>query len=971
MSIDSNLYSRQIYVLGNDAMEKITKSTVLISGMDGLGIEVAKCLVLGGIKKLLIHDNQKISKKDLSSCYYYTESEIDKNRTEIILDKLRGLNPYVEINISDNFSKDSNDVELVIICNYENYSLDDIILINKNLRKSNKKMIMCSTIGMLGQIFCDFNENFKVTDTDGEEVKSGTVVEITPDKTSTEIIIEMAIDHNLDRNDKIKIKNPEEELITNINKIINSKKIQVENNKFFEKYLIEKSVTSTNFEQIKEHKIINFQDLETSLKDYDKVQSFNLYDPHHTKLCHQIFLDYHGKEKLSDPDYKDYLFWEKFKFTSNGNFCPIQSVIGSLVAQEGMKGVSGKFSPINQWLYFDEIDIIDPTNIIVDQNSRYYGQELIFGEEFQNKLKESKVFIVGSGAIGCEHIKNFGMMGVGNIVITDMDTIEKSNLNRQFLFRNHDIGRFKSEIAGREAMKMNPYIKVEVHKNKVGPETEVIYNEDFFNSLTCVANALDNVNARLFVDSLCIKYKKPLLESGTLGTKGNVQTIIPHLTETYGSQVDPPEKTVPFCTLKNFPYQIEHTIQYSRDYFQGLFVNIPEKINTYLDKKEKYLDTLTLLELEELYRDIEETANNIPNNLEDCVKYSHQLWYKLFNHQIKDLIKQFPENEVNDIGHKFWSGTKKFPQYTDWENSNEDDRNFIVACSILRSKLFGLEINQNDIDSLITKLDNSSIEYNEAGKKIGSNEEEQKKLDQERMNSIDRSQINEKIMNLGKKINSKLFINEFEKDDDTNFHINFVHSFSNLRANNYKIETVDVMTTKRIAGKIIPAIATTTSLVSGLVAIEFIKILKGKNKIEDYRNYFVNLALPLFTYSEPGPVQVNTLANGKFNFTLWDSFDFKDVKLQEIFGFFEKNYNINITMVNHGQKMLFSGFMSMTKAQARKEMRISEIYKEVYNQDPENKIIEISVVGEEITNDDKSDNDENNEIELPNCKVYI
>jgi molybdopterin/thiamine biosynthesis adenylyltransferase len=60
----------------------------------------------------------------------------------------------------------------------------------------------------------------------------------------------------------------------------------------------------------------------------------------------------------------------------------------------------------------------------------------------KNKLKNSKIFIVGSGAIGCEHLKNFGMMGVGNMVLTDMDTIEKSNLNRQFLFRNKDIGKF-------------------------------------------------------------------------------------------------------------------------------------------------------------------------------------------------------------------------------------------------------------------------------------------------------------------------------------------------------------------------------------------------------------------------------------------------------------------------------------------------------------------------------------------------
>lgn len=63
------------------------------------------------------------------------------------------------------------------------------------------------------------------------------------------------------------------------------------------------------------------------------------------------------------------------------------------------------------------------------------------------------------------------------------------------------------------------------------------------------------------MDQRCVLYQKPLLESGTLGTKGNVQVVVPHLTESYGSSRDPPEKEAPSCTVKNFPNQIQHTIQ--------------------------------------------------------------------------------------------------------------------------------------------------------------------------------------------------------------------------------------------------------------------------------------------------------------------------------------------------------------------------------------------------------------------------
>jgi ubiquitin-activating enzyme E1 len=114
---------------------------------------------------------------------------------------------------------------------------------------------------------------------------------------------------------------------------------------------------------------------------------------------------------------------------------------------------------------------------------------------------------------------------------------------------------------------------------------------------------------------------------------------------------------------------------------------------------------------------------------------------------------------------------------------------------------------------------------------------------------------------------------DFEKDDDTNHHVEFVTAASNLRAENYNIPIADAMKTKQIAGRIIPALATTTAVVAGLVSIELYKVVEANGKIskaplESFKNGFLNLAGPFYTFSEPGKAPIRKY--GTQEFTLWD-----------------------------------------------------------------------------------------------------
>jgi len=130
-----------------------------------------------------------------------------------------------------------------------------------------------------------------------------------------------------------------------------------------------------------------------------------------------------------------------------------------------------------------------------------------------DKLKHAKLFMVGAGAIGCELLKNYAMLGVGTgkaskgkeagrIVLTDPDIIEVSNLNRQFLFREQHLRKPKSQTAGAAAIYMNPDLKQNIiaRLDKVHDGTANIFTDKFFEEQTIVTNALDNVMARKYID---------------------------------------------------------------------------------------------------------------------------------------------------------------------------------------------------------------------------------------------------------------------------------------------------------------------------------------------------------------------------------------------------------------------------------------------------------------------------------------
>jgi hypothetical protein len=141
----------------------------------------------------------------------------------------------------------------------------------------------------------------------------------------------------------------------------------------------------------------------------------------------------------------------------------------------------------------------------------------------------------------------------------------------------------------------------------------------------------------------------------------------------------------------------------------------------------------------------------------------------------------------------------------------------------------------------------------------------------------------------------KLQVEEFEKDNDDNFHVDFIHAMTNVRATNYKLDEMDWITVKIKAGKIIPALATTTAAIAALQTIEVIRYLKD-SKIEDYKWTFLNLSVPSLGISEPAPAPKIKLGSSGLEVTVWDRWEFKapdrDVTLLEILEHLETTYKL-------------------------------------------------------------------------------
>ncbi|SCU79951.1 LADA_0B04214g1_1 [Lachancea dasiensis] len=197
--------------------------------------------------------------------------------------------------------------------------------------------------------------------------------------------------------------------------------------------------------------------------------------------------------------------------------------------------------------------------------------EKLLGADNYQKLRESRVLLVGAGGIGCELLKNLVLMGFGEIHVVDLDTIDLSNLNRQFLFRKRDIKQSKATTAIK-AIEHVSNSKLVAHRANI-MDVE-LFPLSWFHQFAVIFNALDNLEARRYVNQMAQFLQKPLLESGTAGFDGYIQPIIPGSTECFDCTTKETPKTFPVCTIRSTPSQPIHCIVWAKNFlFAQLFAS--------------------------------------------------------------------------------------------------------------------------------------------------------------------------------------------------------------------------------------------------------------------------------------------------------------------------------------------------------------------------------------------------------------
>ena len=395
--------------------------------------------------------------------------------------------------------------------------------------------------------------------------------------------------------------------------------------------------------------------------------------------------------------------------------------------------------------------------------------------------------MVGAGGIGCELLKTLVLSGFEDIEMIDLDTIDVSNLNRQFLFRRKHVGQSKALVARESALKFRPggSKKIVAHHGNVKDET---FDVSFVKRFDVVLNGLDNLEARKHVNRLCLAAETPLVESGTTGYLGQVTVHEGKGTNAcFECSPKPTPKSHPICTLRDTPEKPVHCVAYATDLlFPRLFASNREKTSD--------LDEEDAVEAGAFTRDAK--------NDESFATFATRVYDFVFRRKIEALL----------LKEEMWekrAKPKPLPAFRDVVKGESADDVAAGADATLRMPSASEAVGAADAQKVMT-VEQAARVFVSSVARIMTRDAEAAENREDGVCGTD----------------------TFDKDDA--LAVDFVAAVSTLRSANYGIPPQSPFDVKGVAGNIVHAVATTNAIVGGLIVLEAMKILrKKKDATED------------------------------------------------------------------------------------------------------------------------------------------
>ncbi|KAL8035938.1 hypothetical protein ABFS82_12G124000 [Erythranthe guttata] len=860
-------------------------NNVLVSGMHGLGVEIAKNLIIAGVKNLTLHDYNKVELWDFSGSFVFHEEDLGINRAVVCRPKLQEINESVKISVltSTLVKEDLKDFKVVV---FTDLLLEKAMEFDDYCHEQNPPIafILSDVRGLYGRIFCDFGPDFEFLDANAEGKAYRAMisnVSTAPDA--------IKVDCHVVEGQDVKFQQGDEVVFSNGKRMIglhDGKPKKVMGVDLPSKFYIRNDPTNPPLDGTEvvvtkvTRKLLKFKTLRTFLNDrlsnpnikitiypllHQALDTFranlgrfpNAGSKEDAEKIIALVTDLNNEWPNDMRATVDAELLRHFTFGARAVLSPVAAVIGGLTAQQVLNTCSGNFHPMFQCQHFN---LLRPSNLDPNDlkpiNSRYDAQVSVFGAKIQKKLSAANVLIVGCGSISCEYLKNLTSMGVccdklGKLTVTDDALVRESDPNRHLMFRDQNIGQAKSVVAVAAARSINPNLRAEALQERLCPETESVFDYEFWKKIDIVLTTSSITNS-VYVGERCFYFGNALLTSELAGPKIFSRTIIPHITNHF------------LVSLK-YPLRvndIEACVWLAERGLNELIVAAAVELPKFISDPNGYITDLR--HESQAFKTFEMVLENLDyilnKTFEDCVRWARCKFEIHF-------VNKFSANDPTDMS-------------------------FIKSASILRAWLLGIDIPEwaKFVDNNKFTEAMEGVEYSNNVKAViePNTPARMQKLIGELINNSSRLPRSYRVTPF-----NDAFVQSYGEQK-----LIFSVSLVNLLARKHGLPEIHpeefkfIRRTNKVP-EVSPAIA------SGLACLQLYQFVGGKRNLNDYSNVLVSLDSSCMKISTPvGASIIGTVANTAL--TPWDKWTmWGDPTVGDLIAFLE-NDDLRVIKVTFG-----------------------------------------------------------------------